>query len=185
MTRLIRPTLAVTLLATIVATNWAVQHIEPAHVGTWATVPAGAWFAGVAFSLRDTLHKTGGRTWVIGTIAAGTAVSSLVAGPGLLLASASAFLFSELADWGVYSWLDRTGRPYAAVVLSNTVGATLDTVIFLGMAQHLGHVPYLSLSWSMTSGQWLGKIASTVPALAILWAVRTYRRPRAQLAVAP
>lgn len=176
---------SVAFVATIVATNWAVQHLPTARLSTWLIVPAGAWFAGVAFSLRDYLSKVGGWRWAVGAILAGTAVSALVAGSGLLIASASAFLLSELVDWVVYTPLERRGGrwDYVAVVASNGVGALVDSYVFLWLASHVGHIDYLNTS--MAPGQWVGKFVTTVPVLALMLAARVVtaalRRRRRQV----
>lgn len=96
------------------------------------TATAGTWVAGFGFVFRDWLQDSGGLHWVAGTILVG-AIVSVVISPTLALASGAAFLVSELADWAVYSPI-RHRRPIAAAILSNTAGASLDTVIFLVLA---------------------------------------------------
>ena len=96
------------------------------------TATAGTWVSGLAFVARDQLQETGGSRWVIIAILVGAALSAF-ASPTLALASAAAFTFSELADWAVYTPLRRKHRT-AAALLSNTVGAILDTILFLAIA---------------------------------------------------
>ena len=57
----------------------------------------------------------------------------MLAGPALAVASAAAFAVSELADLLVYQPLRRR-RFLRAVLASDTVGAPLDTVVFLALA---------------------------------------------------
>src|SRR3954451_19174494 len=57
-------------------------------------LPAGVWFAGASFTVRDILDDLGGRTWVLAGIVIGGAVSFLFA-PSFAVASAVAFLLSE------------------------------------------------------------------------------------------
>ena len=48
-------------LGTIVAANYAVTEWPDAPVGFGLTAPAGVYFAGLAFILRDELQDVGGR----------------------------------------------------------------------------------------------------------------------------
>lgn len=96
------------------------------------TATAGTWVAGLGFVFRDWLQEVGGRRWVAGTILVGAVVSATIS-PAIAIASGAAFLVSELADWAVYSPL-RQRRPLTAALVSNTVGAALDTVVFLALA---------------------------------------------------
>ena len=99
-------------------------------VGVAAT--AGTWAAGLSFVARDAIQEHAGHRWVFGAVAIGAALSALMS-PGLALASATAFLLSELADWSVYTPLRKRGKVRAALA-SNVVGSVLDSLIFLTMA---------------------------------------------------
>ena len=127
------------LLATIVAANWLTTEFGFVAVGFGLTATAGTYAAGVALGLRDVLQDHANRTWLLGTILAGGAISYLIADPFIALASATAFTVSEVIDWGVYTPLrgkaaEGTNRWSAAVVGSNLVGAVVDTAIFIGIA---------------------------------------------------
>jgi uncharacterized PurR-regulated membrane protein YhhQ (DUF165 family) len=61
------------------------------------------------------------------------ALSALVAPPALVVASAVAFLLSELADFAVYTPLAQR-RLVAAVVASSLVGLVVDSIVFLWLA---------------------------------------------------
>ena len=68
---------------------------------------------------------------VLAAMAVGVAISYLMAGPQIAIASAAAFLISELADWAVYSF---TKRPLSQRILfSSVLGTPIDTVVFLTM----------------------------------------------------
>ena len=58
---------------------------------------------------------------------------SVLVSPRLALASGTAFIFSELADFAVYTPLQEK-RFVLAVVLSGIVGSIVDSVIFLKLA---------------------------------------------------
>lgn len=96
------------------------------------TATAGTWVAGFGFVIRDELHEVAGRHTVAAAILAGAALSAFLS-PQLAVASATAFLVSESADWAIYAPLRKRNR-MAAALLSNTVGALIDTALFLLIA---------------------------------------------------
>ena len=95
--------------------------------------PSSVLVMGLAFVLRDFVQRRLGLHWAIGAILFGAVLSALVAPPSLVMASATAFLFSELADLLVYTPLQRR-RLVFAVFASSMVGLTVDSVLFLGLA---------------------------------------------------
>ena len=123
---------AAAYIATIFAANWAIEHYGLVSVGFGLVAPAGVWFAGLAFSLRDVTQETLGRRAVVVAIAVGGLASAFV-NRNLAFASATAFLISELADFAVYTPLRERGW-LRAVVASNVVGFVLDSVLFLWLA---------------------------------------------------
>lgn len=118
-------------IAVVFAANWLTGTFGLVTVAG-LTATAGTWVAGLGFVFRDWLHEAGGRVWVVGAITAG-ALASVAVSPTLALASGVAFTVSELADWAVYSPL-RPRRPVMAAIASNTVGAVVDTALFLAIA---------------------------------------------------
>lgn len=105
-------------------------HLVPVGFGLLA--PSGAFAAGVTFVARDVVQRTAGHRWALVAILAGTGLSVLVS-PRLALASGTAFFFSELADYAVYTPLQRR-RFVTAVILSGVVGSVVDSLIFLSIA---------------------------------------------------
>jgi uncharacterized PurR-regulated membrane protein YhhQ (DUF165 family) len=87
---------------------------------------------------------------------------SFFVAPSLALASGAAFLLGELADFAVYTPLERR-HLYLAVLLSGVAGAILDSLIFLQMA--FGSTDF----WQ---GNALGKIWLSLAALPVMWGVR-------------
>jgi len=79
---------------------------------------------------------------------AGAAISAGLAPPSLVLASATAFLLSEFADFAVYTPLARR-RLVTAVVTSSIVGLIVDSIVFLWLA--FGSLEFLP-------GQIVGKL---------------------------
>src|SRR5918993_5650960 len=113
-------------VATIFAANWAIATFGIVPVGFGLAAPAGVYFAGLAFTLRDLVQEQLGRTWTVLAILTGAAVSAVIS-PQFALASGVAFLLSELADFAVYSPLRRRNW-LMAVALSNTVGLVADSI---------------------------------------------------------
>jgi uncharacterized PurR-regulated membrane protein YhhQ (DUF165 family) len=106
-------------IATIFAANWAISTYGVVPVGLGLVAPAGVYFAGLAFTLRDLVQDHLGRQWTIGAIIAGAAISGLIS-PQFALASGVAFLLSETADFFVYTPL-REKSWIGAVAASNVV----------------------------------------------------------------
>ncbi len=133
-------------------------------VGFGLEAPAGVYFAGLAFTFRDLVQERFGRSWTLGAILVGAGLSALVS-PQFALASGAAFLFSELADFAVYTPL-RKRHWLGAVVASNAVGLVVDSALFLGLA--FG-------SFAFLPGQVVDKAWMTLLAVALLWAWRRKR----------
>lgn len=152
-------------LLTIVAANVAIVYVGLVPVGFGLMAPAGVYFAGLAFSLRDAVQEQLGRRWALAAIGCGAALSALLS-PSLALASGLAFLVSELADLAVYTPLRERRQWLAAVALSNTAGLLIDSVLFLWLA--FGSLDFLA-------GQVVGKLWMTGAAVAVLVAWRLRR----------
>jgi uncharacterized PurR-regulated membrane protein YhhQ (DUF165 family) len=148
-------------VATIFAANWAISTFGAVPVGFGLLAPAGVYFAGLAFTLRDLTQETLGRWWTVGAIVLGAALSALVS-PQFAVASGAAFLLSELADFLVYTPLRERNLP-AAVAASNIVGLVIDSVLFLSLA--FGSLEFLP-------GQVVGKLWMTVLAVLLIGALR-------------
>ncbi len=163
-------------IAVIVLANWAVQHWGIVSVGFGLSAPAGVWFVGLAFTLRDVGHRTLGRWPIIAAIFAGALLSYLISDavtiPGgvvsLAIASGLAFLVSELADLAVYEPIRKRGW-LPAVVASNVVGLFVDSLLFLWLA--FGSLTFL---W----GQVVGKAWMTVLAVVLIAVVSAVTRKR-------
>jgi queuosine precursor transporter len=97
-------------------------------------------------------------------ILVGAGLSALVT-PQFALASGTAFLLSELADFSVYTPL-RQHYWIGAVVASNVVGLVVDSALFLMLA--FGSLEFLT-------GQVVGKAWITLLAVIALGAWRGWR----------
>lgn len=153
--------LFVAFVGTVWFSNWLVEHVGIIDVGFGLQAPAAVLAVGVAFTLRDLLHRAAGRHWTLAAIAIGAGLSLLIS-PAFAVASGVAFTVSELADLSVYEPLSR--RTWlGAVALSNTVGLVLDSLLFLWLA--FGSLEFF---W----GQVVGKGWMTLAAIAALALVR-------------
>lgn len=148
-------------VATVWGANWALSTFGIVDIGFGLAAPAGVFFAGIAFTLRDLTHESFGRYAVIVAILIG-AVLSWFLEPTFAIASGVAFLVSELSDLAVYSPI-RKRHWLTAVTASNTVGLITDSALFLWLA--FGSLAYID-------GQIVGKAYMTALAIAVLWGVR-------------
>jgi hypothetical protein len=127
---------------TIPAANWMIGNVGtvcalngpclvPVAPGVMA--PSGVLMVGAALVLRDLVQRRLGIEFGVGAIIAGAALSAGLAPPSLVLASATAFLLSELADFVVYTPLARR-RLVVAVIASSIAGLIVDSIVFLWLA---------------------------------------------------
>ena len=158
--------------ACVAAANWLTSRYGFVPVGLGLSATAGTYAAGLCLLARDWVHDSAGRAAVLAAIGAGGAASAVMAGPRLALASAAAFVLSELADLLVYQPLRRRGW-IRAVIASNAVGAPVDTVLFLSLAGF----PV----WVAVPGQLLAKATATAIPLLIVVGVRALLRHRLRL----
>jgi queuosine precursor transporter len=155
-------------IACIPFANWLIQHVGtvcppdgpcllPVAPGG-LMAPSGVLMVGLALVLRDLVQRRLGVAYGLGAIAAGAALSAALAPPQLVLASTVAFLLSEIADFAVYTPLQRRGL-VLAVLASSLVGLLADSVLFLWLA--FGSLNFLA-------GQIVGKalmVLLTLPAI--------------------
>jgi uncharacterized PurR-regulated membrane protein YhhQ (DUF165 family) len=124
--------------------------------------PSGVLMIGAALVLRDLVQRRLGIEFGIGAIFAGASISAAISPPALVIASASAFLVSELADFAVYTPLARR-RLVLAVVASSLVGLVADSMIFLWLA--FGSLDFLA-------GQIVGKLWMVILAVPLVAYIR-------------
>lgn len=129
-------------LLTVPAANWLIGHVGVnclangpclIPVGPGLHAPSGVLIVGLAFVLRDLVQRRLGKSWAAGAILLGTAASALIAPRHWVIASAVAFLLSELADFAVFTPLERRGL-MMAVVSSSIAGLVVDSALFLYLA---------------------------------------------------
>ena len=159
----------VAFVAKVGGANWALATFGIVPIGFGLSAPAGVYFAGIGFTLRDLMHDRGGKAWIVSAIVVGAGMSYLLEdAQEFAIASGCAFLLSESADWLVYSPLRRRGW-VLSVAASNTAGLIVDSIVFLWIA--FGSLDFIE-------GQIVGKAYMTVGAILLLWVVRTFLKTR-------
>ena len=115
--------------------NWVIVNLgvvcppgEPCLVpvlpGLWA--PSTVLLAGFSLVLRDVVHHCLGWRWALASIFFGAVLSGFISEPSLVVASVSAFLFAELADFAVYAPMKKR-YPAMAVIVSGLIGSVPTT----------------------------------------------------------
>ena len=64
----LRIILAVLYVTVIVAANLAIQKWGVVSIGFGLMAPAGVYFAGLVFSIRDALHEVSNKYWILDAI---------------------------------------------------------------------------------------------------------------------
>jgi len=166
---------------TIPAANWMIGHVGtvcppqnpcliPVAPGLMA--PSAVLMVGAALVFRDLVQRRLGFWAALGAILLGAVLSALVSPPAIVVASATAFLLSELADLFVYTPLQRRNF-VLAVTLSSFVGLVVDSAVFLYLA--FGSLDFLA-------GQIVGKAWMVLLAIPF---VHWLRRRDERLGLAP
>lgn len=142
----------------IVLVNWGFTVVPLVALPGGEMWPPMSLVVGFIFVARDFAQREIGHRVIIAMLIA-AALSYVMADPFVAVASLSAFLISEFADWAVYSF---TGRPFSQrVLISSAVGTPLDSIVFLGVLGHLSVTGVVA----MTASKMLG-------ALLVWWMVR-------------
>ncbi|MGA7267932.1 MAG: hypothetical protein WBX21_09240, partial [Aestuariivirga sp.] len=113
-------------VASIVVVNWMFTAIAP-----WSTPFGDLYLAnivvGAVFVLRDYAQREVGHYVLTFTAVAG-AITYVMVDPAIAIASVTAFMLSEMADWAVYSF---TKKPIQErILISSLFAVPLDTLAF-------------------------------------------------------
>ena len=164
-------------MACIPAANWMIGHLGTTCVpdgpclvpvfpwspqGGPMMAPSGVSMIGIALVLRDLVQRRLGRVPALMAIVAGAALSGALAPPQLVVASTTAFFLSELADFAVFTPLQKRGL-VLAVLASAVVGLIAVSILFLYLA--FGSLEFLE-------GQVLGKTWMVLLALPFVHWIR-------------
>lgn len=166
---------------TIPLANWMIGHVGTVcvpdgpclvPVAPGIKAPSGVLMIGLALVLRDMVQRRLGAKMGLIAIMVGAGISGLIAPPAIVTASVAAFLLSELADFAVYTPLQR--RHFVlAVAASSLLGLIVDSIVFLWLA--FGSLDFLL-------GQILGKAWMVLLALPLM---HLLRRRDERLGLAP
>jgi uncharacterized PurR-regulated membrane protein YhhQ (DUF165 family) len=166
---------------TIPAANWLIGHLGTTcvpngpcliPVAPGIEAPSGVLMIGLALVLRDIVQRRLGAKAGLAAIVAGAVISAFLAPPAIVIASTLAFLSSELADFAVYTPLQRH-RFVLAVALSSLIGLLVDSAVFLCVA--FGNLDFLV-------GQVIGKAWMVLLAMPVVYWLR---RRDARLGLVP
>jgi hypothetical protein len=164
-------------MACIPTANWMIGHIGTVcapngpcllPVFPWSPqggpmmAPSGVSMIGIALVLRDLVQRRLGRLPALMAIVAGAVLSGALAPPQLVVASTAAFFLSELADFAVFTPLQKRGL-VLAVLASAVVGLIADSILFLYLA--FGSLEFLE-------GQVVGKVWMVLLALPFVHWIR-------------
>ncbi|MBT3661445.1 MAG: hypothetical protein HOB37_02450 [Rhodospirillaceae bacterium] len=135
----------------IVLVNWGFTVVPLVDMPGGEKWPPMSLVVGFIFVARDFAQREIGHRVIIAMLIAAV-LSYVMASPYVAVASLSAFLISEFADWAVYSF---TGRPFSQrVLISSAIGTPLDSVVFLWAINHLS----VSGVVAMTASKMLGAL---------------------------
>ena len=150
-------------VAAIVLVNWlfATLHMVETPVGAW---PPASLIVGFVLILRDMSQREVGHYVLIAMLAAGV-ITYVMVDPFIAIASVSAFLVSETADWIVYTVTKRPLRD--RILASSAVSSPLDSVVFLGLIGFLSPASFIL--------QTLSKFAGAL----VIWGILRHRASRA------
>ena len=120
-------------VASIVLVNWLFTALAP-----WNTPFGDLYFAnivvGFVFVLRDYAQREIGHRVLVMTLVAGF-ITYVMVDPAIALASVTAFVLSEMADWAIYSFWKRPLQE--RILVSSLVAVPLDTLVFQHLAGYL------------------------------------------------
>tara|TARA_R100001594_G_scaffold98341_1_gene132756 strand:- start:119 stop:583 length:465 start_codon:yes stop_codon:yes gene_type:complete len=132
----------------IVLVNWGFT-VVPLIPILGEMFPPMSLAVGLIFVLRDFAQREIGHK-VIGVMLVGGLLSWFMADPFVAVASVTAFLISESADWGIYTW---TKKPFAQrILISSIVSTPIDSAVFLAMIGHFSILAVVLMTISKMIG---------------------------------
>jgi uncharacterized PurR-regulated membrane protein YhhQ (DUF165 family) len=139
-------------VALIVAVNYGFSVVPLVKLPDGTMWPPMSLVVGFIFVVRDFAQREIGHK-VLGAMLIGAALSYVMADPYVAVASAAAFLVSELADWLVYSL---TKRPLSQrIIYSSLLSAPLDSAVFLFGIQHFSIAGVVTMTASKLVGAFI------------------------------
>jgi uncharacterized PurR-regulated membrane protein YhhQ (DUF165 family) len=118
---------------------WTALYVASIVLVNWMFTPMGDLYlanvvVGFVFVLRDYAEREIGHSVLLAT-AVGGVLTWFMVDPAIAIASITAFILSEMADWGVFSFLR---RPLSQrILISSLIAVPLDTLAFQYLAGYL------------------------------------------------
>ena len=162
-----------TYVASIIMVNWLFAPAQLVQGFTFWSTPFGDLYlanlvVGFVFVLRDYAQREIGHRVLLATLLAGI-ITYFMVDPGIAMASVTAFVLSEMADWAIYSF---TKRPLQSrILISSLVAVPLDTLAFQYLAGYL------------TPAAFTTEVLSKALGVAIVWYLLKLRMDRTPAAV--
>ena len=142
----------------IVAVNYGFSVTPLVALPDGTMWPPMSLAVGFIFVIRDFAQREVGHRVLLAMLV-GAVLSYLMADPYVAIASAAAFLVSEIADWVVYTI---TKRPLSdRILLSSLISTPIDSVVFLGLIGHLSFAGVVAMT-----------VSKLIGALIVTWLVR-------------
>ena len=136
-------------VALIVAVNYGFSVVPLVKLPDGTMWPPMSLVVGFIFVVRDFAQREIGHKVLLAMLV-GAALSYVMADPYVAIASAAAFLVSELADWLVYSL---TKRPLSQrIIYSSLLSSPLDSAVFLFCIGHFSIVGVITMTASKLVG---------------------------------
>ena len=152
-------------IALIVAVNYGFTVVPLVKLADGTLWPPMSLAVGFIFVVRDFAQREVGHKVLLAMLV-GAALSYVMAAPTVAIASAAAFLVSELVDWLIYSL---TKRPLSQRILYSSLLATpIDSAVFLYAIGAFSIVGVLIMTASKLVG-----------ALIVWWLIRRREQPAA------
>lgn len=138
-----------------------IEGVTQWSTNTWmGTLYLANIIVGFVFVLRDYAQREIGHKVLLATALAGIPVWYF-AGPGLAIASLTAFFLSEMTDWAVYTF---TKRPLQSrIILSSLFAVPVDTLAFQHLAGYL------------TPAAFVTEVLSKALGVAVVWYILKLR----------
>jgi len=136
-------------IALIVAVNYGFSVVPLVDLPGEEKWPPMSLVVGFIFVARDFAQREIGHKVILAMLIAG-GLSYVMASPFVAVASVAAFLISEFADWGIYSF---TGKKFHERVLWSSAFATpIDSIVFLAIIGHLSVTGVVAMTVSKMLG---------------------------------
>jgi queuosine precursor transporter len=159
-------------ITSILAVNWLFAPSQLVEgVTFWKTAWGDLFLAnlvvGAVFVLRDYAQREISHRILVATLLAGLLTYFMV-DPAIAVASLVAFVVSETADWGVFSFWKKSVQ--SRILVSSLIAVPLDTVVFQHLAGYLSPAAFVM------------EVLSKAVGVYIVWQLLKMREPKAAAA---